>query len=265
MTTAHPALPDHAPAAAMLPPLLDAQAALAGPLIFARYSFMPNQLGYCGTHDPGALFHYAVAGTTDAGLRLLLKSFQGAVPYMKLIAQGNLIADPFDRRVVEAYWIGNDLLYQVEARALYESLQARFARQMSKRTLELVLGKAPAGARPHHSFHVIEVCPRNGWPQALDYMDNCRISWGQVQSVQGAELQVSVPPLVLQEGELTLAPPTPRRVLRQIDGQGFTDQVQVGDWVSIHWGWACQTLTPSQVRQLDFWTRYHLRIANQTL
>ncbi|MGB4979194.1 MAG: DUF6390 family protein [Anaerolineae bacterium] len=240
-------------------------ARLDGPQVFERYSFMPNQLGYCGADDPGALFDYAVAGMTDTGLRLLLGSFQGAVPYMKLIAQGNLIADPFDRRVVEAYWIGNDLLNHVEARALHASLQARFARQMSQKTLELVLGKAPAGARPHHSFHVIEVCPRNGWPQALGYMDNCRISWGQVQGVVGAELRTATPPLILQDGQLTLAAPVMRQVLRQIDGRGFTDHVQPGDWISIHWGWACQVLTAAQVRQLEYWTQYHLRLANQTL
>lgn len=238
---------------------------LDGPQVFARYSFMPNQLGYCGADDPGALFDYAIAGATDAGLRLLLKSFQGAAPYMKLIAQGNLIADPFDRRVVEAYWIGNDLLNQVEARALHASLQERFGRRMSQKTLNLVLGKAPAGARPHHSFHVIEVCPRNGWPQALSYMDNCRIGWGQVQSVMGAELQVVTPPLVLQNGQLALAAPAARQVLRQIDGRGFTDHVQPGDWISFHWGWACQVLTTGQVRQLEYWTQYHLRLANQTL
>ena len=54
----------------------------------------------------------------------------------------------------------------VEARALYDSLRDRFGRQMRARDLDLVLGKAPAGAHPHHSFHVLEVCPRNGWPQA---------------------------------------------------------------------------------------------------
>ena len=37
------------------------------------------------------------------------------------------------------------------------------------------------------------------------------------------------------------------------------------DWISIHWGWACQVLNPNQVKSLEQWTRYHLQLANQTL
>ena len=132
--------------------------------LFARYAFMPNRLTYCGGDDNKALFDYCLAGVTDPGLVALLKQFSGAMPYLRLIARCNLVADPFDPRVVEAYWLGNELLRKVEMRALYDSLRERFGKQMARSNLELVLGKAPAGACPHHSFHVIEVCPRNGWP-----------------------------------------------------------------------------------------------------
>lgn len=238
---------------------------LDGPQLFARYAFMPNRLTYCGGDDHRALFDYCVAGETDGGLIELLKHFSGAMPYLRLIAGANRLADPFDRRVVEAYWLGNDLLRGVEIRALYESLQQRFAGQMNQRNLALVLGKAPAGACPHHSFHVLEVCPRKGWPQALSFMDNCRISWGQVTAVNGATLTVKIEPLILQGNDLTLGPVELRQVNRQIDGSGFVDSAQVGDWISIHWNWACQVLNERQVKNLDTWTRHHLRLANETL
>src|SRR5205085_7918384 len=112
-------------------------------------AFMPNRLTYCGGDDHRSLFDYCIAGVSDPGLRDLLRKFSGAVPYLRLIARCNMIADPFDLRVVEAYWLGNELLQGVEARALYDSLRARFARQMQTRELDLVLGKAPAGAHPH--------------------------------------------------------------------------------------------------------------------
>lgn len=238
---------------------------LDGPQVFARYSFMPNRLGYCGGETHGALFDYCVARTSDPGLPQLLRHFSGAMPYMRLIARCNLIADPFDRRVVEAYWLGNELLQGVEARALYDSLRERYGRQMKARDLDLVLGKAPAGARPHHSFHVIEVCPRNGWPQALSFMDNCRISWGKVVSVNGGMLTAEVRPLKLQGNTLALGPAEARPINRQFDGRGFVDSVRPGDSVSIHWGWACQILAPRQVANLEKWTLYHLRLANATL
>jgi hypothetical protein len=240
-------------------------ALLDGPQVFARYAFMPNRLTYCGGDDNRALFDYIQAGVTDGGLLQLLRQFSGAVPYLQLIARCNLIADAFDRRVVEAYWLGNELLQGVEARALYDSLRERFTAHMKRETLELVMGKAPAGARPHHSFHVIEVCPRNGWPQTLGFMDSCRVSWGQVMSVEGAKLSVAVRPLVLQGNDLVLGEPQPQTVNRQFDGRGFVDDVAAGDWISIHWGWACQILDERQVANLEAWTVYHLRLANQTL
>jgi hypothetical protein len=91
---------------------------LGGPLRFARYAFMPNRLGYCGGDDNRALYDYVVASTADRGLAELLGRFSGAMPYLRLIARTTGIGDPFDPRVVEAYWIGNDLLMQVEARQL---------------------------------------------------------------------------------------------------------------------------------------------------
>ncbi len=238
---------------------------LDGPQLFARYAFMPNRLTYCGGDDDRALFDYILADVTDAGLRGLLRKFTGAVPYLGLIASSNVIADAFDVRVVEAYWLGNELLQGVEARALYDSLSARFRRQLRPRDLELVLGKAPAGAHPHHSFHVLEVCPRNGWPQTLAWMDNCRISWGKVSALDGSTLQADVIPLALDGNFLVPGAPERRTINRQIDGRGFIDDAQPGDWISIHWGWACQVLSLRQVTNLEHWTRYHLRIVNETV
>lgn len=240
-------------------------ASLDGPQLFARYAFMPNRLAYCGPDDNRALFDYCVAGVTDAGLRGLLRKFTGAMPYLRLIAECNVIPDPFDARVVEAYWLGNELLQGVEARALYDSLRARFGQQMRARDLELVLGKAPAGAHPHHSFHVLEVCPRHGWPQALAFIDNCRISWGKVLTVDGSTLTIEVMPLLIAGHRLVLGPPERRTVNREFDGNGFAGGARTGEWVSIHWGWACQVLSPRQVANLERWTRYHLDIVNQTL
>jgi uncharacterized protein DUF6390 len=103
-----------------------------GLLRLARYAFMPNLLGYCGGDGANrALYRYVLA----------------KMPYLRLIAHANGLADPFNERVAEASWIGNDLLRRVEARQLYVHLAGRFSKQLQGRTHELVLGKAPAGAR----------------------------------------------------------------------------------------------------------------------
>jgi hypothetical protein len=83
--------------------------------------------------------------------------------------------------------------------------------------------------------------------------------------VASGELVVDYQPLVLREGKLTLAEPRPERRVRQVDGRGFTDAAQPGDWVSLHWGWVCEVLTERQRANLERYTRHHLRIANQTI
>lgn len=239
---------------------------LSGLLRFARYAFMPNRLGYCGGEDNRALYDYAVASTVDRGLAELLGRFSGAMPYLRLIARTTGIGDPFDPRVVEAYWIGNELLVQVEARQLYDHLAERFAKQLSGRARELVLGKAPAGARPHHSFHVLDVYTRTGdAAHTLATMDNCRVSWGQVVRIDGASMLVERQPLELQAGNLGLGAARQERVARQLDGRGFADAAAPGDWVSLHWGWVCERITDLEQRQLERFTRHHLQVASSTL
>src|SRR5262245_40871840 len=100
---------------------------IAGPLLFARYAFPPNDRGLCGPDDRAALRGYAPAGVADhPGLVQLARGFAGAWPYLQLIAAANRIADPLDRRVVEAYWIGNDLLDSVRMSDYGPFLDERF-------------------------------------------------------------------------------------------------------------------------------------------
>jgi hypothetical protein len=241
-------------------------APLEGTLRFVRYAFMPNRLRYCGGDDNRTLFEYGTEGVSDGGLQPLLRQFSGALPYLKLIAQANNVADPFDARVVEAYWIGNELLEGVEVRQLYDSLLERFGKQLTARTRDLVLGKAPAGAHPHHSFHVLDVHSRVGeLGNTLRTLDECRVSLGHVLSVEAAELIVERQPVSVREGKLVLDTARTERVLRQVDGRGFAEDAAPGDWVSIHWGWVCEVLDDRQRRNLERYTRYHLAIANQTI
>ncbi len=246
--------------------LLSTDAILAGQLRFIRYGFMPNRLRYCGGDDNRTLFEYGIENVVDGGLQPLLKTFTGALPYLKLIARENDIADPFDARVVDAYWIGNDLLQRVEVRQLYDALKERFGKQLQGKALDLILSKAPAGARPHHNFHVFDVHSRAGQLEhSLETMDQCRISWGNVTEVVGPELIVQRRPLLLDRGKLALGDEARTTVVRQIEGHGFADDAKVGDWVSLHWGWVCEVLDARQHANLVRYTDYHLKLANETI
>ncbi len=246
---------------------LEATRSVNGTTRFVRYGFMPNRLRYCGGDDNRTIFEYALEDAREPTLDTMLRAFSGAVPYLRLIASGNGIADPFDERVVEAYWIGNPLLERVEAKDLYESLIARYGKELPARVMDRVAAKAPAGARPHHTFHVFDVWRHadRGSADVLAMLDSCRVSWGTVTAVEGAELVVSRRPLALRGGRLVLGEAQPERVTRLLDGRGFATDVAAGDVVSLHWGWVCERLDPRQAAALERYTEHHLRLANQTL
>jgi len=59
------------------------------PLLFARYAYPPNELGYCGGEDHRALLEQPSAGVVDGDLRQMLREFEGGWPYLELIAAAN--------------------------------------------------------------------------------------------------------------------------------------------------------------------------------
>jgi hypothetical protein len=257
-------MPSASAAASQVDAVADAGA--GGIPLFIRYAFMPNHLGYCGGRENELLLERAATGQAGPALTPLLTQFTGAVPYLRAIAAANGIGDPFDRRVVEAYWLGNDLLQGVDAGDLYKTLDERFGRHLPPKLREQVLRKPPEGAKPFHFFHVVDVYRHlERETVGMAAMENCRISWGRVKSVEGAALMVDRAPLVWRAGKLALGEPAPERVLRSVDGLGFVDTVAVGDWVSIHWGWACEVLDERRLRNVRRWTDVHLAIANQTV
>jgi hypothetical protein len=216
---------------------------LPGPLLFVRYAYPPNALGYCGPADSAALHANgradADADAGDPDLAALARSFDGAWPYLELIARRAGIADPLDRRVVEAYWVGNALL------------------------------GAGAPGVAHHSFHVLCAYPwaamlpderRAG--HALDVLDQCRIRWGRVTAVADGGVLVRSRPLVWDGRRLGLGRPAvaPART----SPVGVPD-LAVGDRVSLHWGRVCDRLSGRQVRALRAYTMLHLDLVNRRL
>ena len=238
----------------------------AGPLLFARYAFPPNDRGLCGPDDHAALRGYAAAGVTGPGLVRLARGFAGAWPYLELIAAANGIADPLDRRVVEAYWVGNSLLESVRISSCGAFLEERF-RGRAGRGWEKIAQVIPAGAVPHHSFHVFCVYPWTGLLRAgraepsLRVLDSCRISWGQVITADPGAGTVLVMrrPLCWDGRELGYGPPIPRAA-----AAGFVTGLRPGDWVSLHWDCVCDRLSRPQLLALRRFTDRHLRLASAT-
>nr|BFE74952.1 hypothetical protein GCM10020092_082530 [Actinoplanes digitatis] len=124
-----------------------------GTLLFARYAYPPNELGYCGPEGAAALLR----PDAPAEIARRARRFEGAWSYLEFIAASAGIGDPLDEAVVEAYWIGNELLDGVSAPDLVAWLGERFHGQPGG-TWRTAGGRAT----PHHSFQVFEVYPWAG-------------------------------------------------------------------------------------------------------
>ncbi len=255
---------DHGPAS---PAVAAETPAALGPILFARYAYPPNSLGYCGPSDSGNLLE-AAAGQGDAeALGRLAAHFEGAWPYLRLIAASSGIDDPLDARVVEAYWVGNELVEGVSPAALAASLSETFRQPAA----QLLAPSVPAGSVAgvaQHSFHVFAVYPwlrmlrsgREGPP--LEVLDRCRIRWGAVETVEGDTVTVTSKGLVFGDGHLSLGPERTERVRRSLDGVGPPLDLKPGDAVSLHWDWVCDRLAPPALGWLQRCTERNLVAVN---
>lgn len=247
-----------------------------GILLATRYAFMPNRLRYCGGNKNSELFEYAIRQKSDDGLKELLKEFETMYPYLRLIAESNRILDPFNYKVVEAYWLGNELLENVSMKNFYHYLidEQKLKKKFKPALLERVFGKIPQGAKPHHSFHVFNIPKRTGhYPvrHTLETMDKCRIAAGRIRDKRqetsnkygfSGKMIVEYEPLMVKNNKIEIGKSVEKEVWSEINQKAFVKAPKVGDWVSIHWGWICDILTPKQVENLNKWTKYNLALTN---
>jgi len=240
---------------------------LKGIIRCGRYAFMPNRLTFCGPDKNKDLFYYCQSQKADQGMIQILEKFQTLYPYLKLIARHNQIKDPFDEKVIEAYWIGNSLLENITKSELYNHLidKSEIKRKLSKPIINKIQEKISLGAKAHHNFHVLSV-----WKQAdnidsiqiLNAMDLCRISWGQIKKVGKLSLDIEYQPLIFSGNRLELSQPVLQKVNYKIKDKGFIKKPKIGDWISAHWGFACEILNNFQVNNLKKYTLENIDLAN---
>jgi hypothetical protein len=219
-----------------------------GSLLFARYAYPPNELGYCGPDGAAALLR----SDEPAEIARRARQFEGAWSYLEFIARAAGMADPLDPAVVEAYWVGNDLLDAVEPADLVAWLGERFHGQLGGTWRE-----AYDRATAHHSFQVFEVYPwaamlrQNGSPVAVSVLDRCRIRTGVVLDVNGETATVRSHPLVWSGRAITAGPARDEVVSWSVDGRSLLPSVSPGDRVALHWDWVCDIITEQQRARLE--------------
>ncbi len=219
-----------------------------GALLFAQYAYPPNELGYCG--PPGARAMLDRGAVADLESRA--RQFEGAWAYLELLAEEAGVADPLDRSVVEAYWVGSELLDSVEPARLVSRLADRFHGQPWGTWHD-----ATARARAHHSFQVYEVYPwagmlLSGKPPgpAVEVLDRCRIRVGEVVDVAGESARVRCRPLAWDGTTLAESGETVEVVRWSVDGASLIAAPQPGDRVALHWDWVCEVVSDGQAQHI---------------
>lgn len=240
----------------------------AGIALCTRFGYPPNSLSLCGPEKQTDLSYYASTQKTDPGPIEILKAFQTLYPYLVLIAHENNIRDPFDPKVVKAYWIGNTLLENISLKTfsthLLDSLMLK--KKLPKTESTPILEKLDSGLLPHHNFHVLNIYHRTGnidEDHTVATMDACIIHSGTVVKKMKQSLIVETSPLILDKEELTFGKAMLRTIHPINKDDTIFSSVSIGDTVAYHWGILVSKLTKNDAANLRHYTTQALILANK--
>lgn len=231
---------------------------MSGPRLSVSYGYIPCMLGLCGPEDKKrkkAIIDYLKGKLGEKEIRKIILEFKAAYPCYKLIAKCNKIVDPLDQKVIEAYWCGNPLLRKVKV--------SDYAKMMTKEFLPLgkmpkeKIEKLPKKAIPYHTFHVLFIGSVTGrFQESEKGLDLCRVSWGKVEKIEKDKLTVLRQPL--EFGKKIKLGKSELKKLKWV--KSILPKVQVGDWVSIHWGTAVEKLDKTKLENIRKYMQYTLDI-----
>jgi hypothetical protein len=242
----------------------------SGLCLCSRFSYPPNSFSLCGPDKQKDLQWYTSFQQPDKGTKEILMQFSTLYPYLSFIAYENNIHDQFDIRVIEAYWIGNSLLENISQRkfAIHLSDTLGLKRKVNQKQITSLLEKIQQGALPFHAFHVLNVYKRTGSLDILhtiQSMDACIINWGKVKKISKKNITISTRPVTVHKQKLVFGPVRLRDLLTQGDNDVLAKRIVVGDWVSYHWGYFCQILNSEQLKNLIYYTRLSMQLADSII
>lgn len=219
-----------------------------------RYSCKPHELGFCGPQEVNSkdiLKKYLLGKKCSNKLiKKMLDEFIGAVSYYREIARLNNIKDYFDKRVIEAYWLGNGLLDNVKTDDLKNIILTDFVKPdlLTKEKALKIVDKIPSGVVAHHTFHVFFVGSITGRVEITTKLkDVCKVSWGKVVEIFEKDRKIEVETEQLFSKQF--------KVKIKIDwDKEFLPQLKKDDLVSFHWERVVEKITKKEYNNLIKYT-----------
>lgn len=246
---------------------------MSGLKLAAVYGIRPHELGFCGpkeAKDQQILRKFIQGKFPAKKIKPILKKFKGAYPYYQLIAKSNGIKDPFDKKVVSAYWLGNELLDRVKNPKLQKMIINKFSGHglLDKKDAIKKAKAIPQNSKPHHSFHVLAI---GSVTNVINFnntklKDICRIGWGKVvkeievrdAKKKKAKVIVEYQPLVGGK-KIKLGKMVKKEIFYDKD---LVPKIKKGDLVSFHWNCLVQVLNKKEMANLK---KYTLNTVNSLL
>ena len=245
----------------------------SGLKLAAIHGYRPHMLGLCGPAEARRqklLKKFLQGQVAPSKMPKVFRQFMGAYAYYRLIAKSNNIGDPFDKRVLEAYWVGNKLLDRVKINDLREMIAKDFVGSglLSKEVAADKIAQIPTGSKPHHSFHVLIIGSVTG---SVDFTGNtklkdiCRVGWGMVANGQSLmanraiqKITVEYQPLVGKKN-IQLGQPIKKEISWD---KLIAPKVKKGNWVSFHWNWLVKVLSAKELANLKKYTQNTIESLN---
>lgn len=189
-----------------------------------KYTIVPCELKQCGPENDeerkrliNALLKFLSGKKIKKEIiKEALLIFKDAFENYKCIARNSHIADPLDKKVVEAYWIGNKLL--------------------------------KAGGH-HHSFAVYKEDDLDLTSDKIK--DICRVSWGKIILIKGNQLSIQYKPIVKEGGKWVLGHAEEKLINWN---KKLIPKIKIGKAVSIHWNTAIEILNKKKLDNLIKYT-----------
>jgi len=217
---------------------------MQGTLLCARCLFSPH-----GEKDAERLYQFVVAKDDDTFVKEIIKKYS-MYTLLRLISAKNK-TEPFDLKVVEAYWIGNELLDSITTDDLGLILKnyGRFSTRIDKLLfLNAKLGSTERLPAHHSVFVLLQMMDIKDVTPHLQEINASLIRWGTVQAVHPDSLLVHAVCLTpeekyaLGEQEETIA-----------YDAAFAGEIKHGDIAAFHHGMA---ICPLSLLQLAYLKRH---------
>ncbi len=244
---------------------------LNGVIRCTRYAFMPNRLNFCGPENQDDVLEFyanANKNLVKGSIEPLLMDFETMFPYLKFIARENGVKDPFNERVVDAYWLGNSLTSRITAKAYHKYLVTDF--DMKKKVGDKIVRDLGDNfsklSIPHHNFHALNIFRYTGKNKGIlvvNVFDKCRISSAKIVKVEGEKLKVMRKMILVDEKDnLYETEPKEEEIKNSFEGVSLVSGLKKGDIISVHWGSVCEKISKSHQANLQKITNLCIEIFN---